>query len=104
MLTFKSQRWLRKSKIETDLGANLAKRSLISWLDFLAGFDEPALFEDRPILEFKVEQMQLLITLRDGAVIVDPYKTVLDALAVRVIARLVNTNRDEYRVLFCILL
>ena len=104
VLAFERQCRLWKAKIETDLRANLAERSLVRWLDDLAGLDKIALLEHRPIFELEVEQVQFLIALRDGTVIVDPYKTVLDALALWIIARFVDTYGDEDRMLFCFFL
>jgi hypothetical protein len=94
------QSQLCESQVETDGRADFADDRLEGREDLVTRLGRVALFHRRAVGLVHVEEMSLDVSLGDLAVFIDPEETVFEFLRVRVIAGLVDTDRDGKGVLF----
>ena len=89
-----------ESQVETDGRANFADDCVEGLQDLVARFDRVAFLHRWTVGLVHVEEMELLVALRDLALFVDPEEGVFEFLRVWVVARLVDSDGDREGVLF----
>ena len=104
MPTLERQRDFGKAKVKADHGADLANGRIKWWQYLTSGLGCFAFSHDWAVWDLKIEEMQFLVALDKLAFLVDPDQRILDPLAVRVVARFMNSYRYGKRVLLRVFL
>lgn len=105
VLALESQGDFGEPEIEADERADLAQEGVEGRQDLVAGLYRLALLHLGPavVTEIQVEEVQLLVALRDVAVGIDPYQRVFDLFEIRHarlhVAGFVDADVDGERVL-----